>query len=254
MKGFLEPPDPSRGELKFSLFTIPVRVHPYFWLISLFMAYNREIGQALIWVAVVFFSILIHELGQALMMLYFRDRPEIILYSWGGLSIPGRKIRRSPTNQILISLAGPFFGFLLAGAVVLAVPYLGGHVEWSTRFLVMPSIQAYFSLDPSAQPGPAYLYKTTLVNDLLWLNIFWGIVNLLPIFPLDGGQATRELLGPDRQRLSLRLSLWTAVAMALLGLMQANMYSVIFFGTLGAGSAQALEAYRPFKPRPYPIR
>ena len=32
-----------------------------------------------------------------------------------------------------------------------------------------------------------------LVWDLLFVNIFWGLVNLLPVFPLDGGQISREL-------------------------------------------------------------
>ena len=33
-----------------------------------------------------------------------------------------------------------------------------------------------------------------LVGYLVWLNFFWGIFNLLPIFPMDGGSALGHLL------------------------------------------------------------
>jgi Zn-dependent protease len=29
---------------------------------------------------------------------------------------------------------------------------------------------------------------------LIWIGFFWGVINLLPILPLDGGQALRDFL------------------------------------------------------------
>ena len=33
-----------------------------------------------------------------------------------------------------------------------------------------------------------------LFNDVLFICVFWGLVNLLPVYPLDGGQIAREVL------------------------------------------------------------
>jgi stage IV sporulation protein FB len=64
---------------------------------------------------------------------------------------------------------------------------------------------------------PPELVLFVLYN-LLWINIFWGLVNLLPIWPLDGGQISREICqayrGQEGQRLSLLISLFTAGAFA----------------------------------------
>jgi Zn-dependent protease len=32
-----------------------------------------------------------------------------------------------------------------------------------------------------------------LLNDLLFVNFDWGLVNLLPVYPLDGGHAARAV-------------------------------------------------------------
>ena len=50
-----------------------------------------------------------------------------------------------------------------------------------------------------------------LIFDLLFINIFWGLVNLLPVYPLDGGQIAREVLGLVNPADGLRQSLWLSV-------------------------------------------
>jgi hypothetical protein len=61
-------------------------------------------------------------------------------------------------------------------------------------------------------------YKTPtlnwLISDLLWVNIFWGLVNLLPIYPLDGGQISLEVFQLYNPRDGLRQSLWLSVIVA----------------------------------------
>ena len=42
---------------------------------------------------------------------------------------------------------------------------------------------------------------------LEYINLFWGLVNLLPIFPLDGGQIARNLMTSWWGRTGLRQSL-----------------------------------------------
>jgi membrane-associated protease RseP (regulator of RpoE activity) len=101
-----------------------------------------------------------------------------------------------------------------------------------------------------------YLYWNVLLNDLLYVNIYWGLVNLLPIYPLDGGQASRALFerhDPSRGlRRSLFVSVVAALAAVLLGWSENSMYLMLLFGILAAGSAQMLEAQRHYAgPRRY---
>ncbi|NOZ40261.1 MAG: hypothetical protein GXP24_08555, partial [Planctomycetes bacterium] len=51
-----------------------------------------------------------------------------------------------------------------------------------------------------------------MLTNLFFTNILWGVVNLLPIYPLDGGQISRELCQLRHPRegmiLSLRISMF----------------------------------------------
>src|SRR6516165_8553767 len=63
-------PNETPLDLKWRMFGIPVRVHPFFWLVSAFMGWstlNRGIIFLVIWVACVFVSVLVHEMGHVLM-------------------------------------------------------------------------------------------------------------------------------------------------------------------------------------------
>jgi membrane-associated protease RseP (regulator of RpoE activity) len=80
------------------------------------------------------------------------------------------------------------------------------------------------------------------------VNLYWGLVNLMPVYPLDGGQATRALLtihDPFRGvRRALIVSIVAGVVMALYGLLTQSIYFTALFGLLAAGSAQLLEGER----------
>ena len=88
----------------------------------------------------------------------------------------------------------------------------------------------------------------SLFNHVFYICVLWGIVNLLPIYPLDGGQVIREVLlkfnARDGMRQSLLLSILAAGAMAAIGLLQwQDWFVAIFFGYLAYASYAALEAY-----------
>ncbi len=214
---FLQEPPRTQYDLNFRMMGIPVRVHPFFWLLATILglsASGDESLDLLIWVAVCFVSILVHEFGHALTIRYFGWSPHVVLTSFGGLAIynpsfspvgrGGRRMRNSGAVQILISLAGPGAGFLLA-ALVLAVLAATGHASWFNLFGRNIVIREGAPLtNPSLR---------TLVWFLLQVNIYWGLLNLLPIYPLDGGQVSRELFlanSNDGVRRSLVLSFITA--------------------------------------------
>jgi Zn-dependent protease len=258
---FHEPP-PTNWDLHFRVFGFPVRVSPYFWLTTLILGLNpsRSTPPAhlLIWVAVVVVSILIHELGHAFMQRHFGGRPWITLYGLGGLASCDDCDRRT-SSQILISLAGPAAGFAFAGVVALALSLAGRAVGLdvgapfdpsgvdlgdarSVTWLPLPMSTLYWASLPSD-------VGDQLVASLFRINILWGLVNLLPVYPLDGGRIARELCTlrdvPAGIVLSLRISMAVAIAMAAFALIRwQSVYVAILFGYMAYSNYTTLRGYQ----------
>jgi stage IV sporulation protein FB len=193
---FAEPPR-TPYDLNFRLLGFPVRVHPFFWLAAALLGANALKGglqYLLIWIAVVFVSILVHELGHALAIRRFGSDSRIVLWCFGGLAIPYSSAGRR-WKQIAIALAGPTAGFILCGLV-----YGSDQLwHWGSNAKVLPINYLYIAL--------------------FEVNLVWGIFNLLPVIPLDGGQVTRELCeGKWRGRglqVALKISVGFAAAVTL---------------------------------------
>lgn len=238
----IEPPR-TNYDLCFSIAGIPVRVHPMFWLLAVILGYSEDLKQVLIWVAVVFVSILVHEMGHAFTMRRFGEQPHVLLYMMGGMAYSYSSHGRSRNTfvQIVISAAGPAAGFALAGMTVAAVYAYGGAV--TLDFSGESFIPWVIHLKPS-EPFNLLLY--VLISDMLWVNIFWGLLNLLPLFPLDGGQIARAIFlkqDPWRGlRNSLVLSVVTGAALAIFGgLYLGSIFMAVMFGMLAYSSWQALQ-------------
>jgi stage IV sporulation protein FB len=240
-----EPP-PSPADVYFKLFGFPVRIHPFFWLIALILGiHGSPTLQALLaWVAAVFVGVLVHELGHALAMRYYGQDPWITLYGMGGLTSSriaaygGRE--NGPFAQVFISFAGPLAGFVLAGVIIGLAIATNHPVFWS---LPVPFIVIKKSIGASL-----------LVNDLLQVSFLWGIINLFPIYPLDGGQIARELfqLWHPREgiRYSLVLSMVAAGGLAVYGLLAfGSLFIAFMFGYLSYSSYMALQAYNGYRGR-----
>ncbi len=147
---------------------IPIFIHPFFWLIAGFIGFinSQSLVGTLVWIGVVFISILVHELGHALTALAFQRPARIDLVAFGGItSYPIGNL--SYKKQFLIVFNGPFFGFLL----FLLANYL-------TTF-------PFFH-------NSSLLFFTLRI--MVFVNFFWTLLNLLPVIPLDGGQLLRIVL------------------------------------------------------------
>lgn len=228
----------SRWELRFVLFGIPVRVQPWFWLVTIVFAVQGgfDTPMMLVWVGAVFFSILLHEMGHALVIRQHGWEPTITLHGFGGYAAY-QPTRLTPASQVAIAAAGPLAGFLLAAALLLVLrvadveaPLLGFNLGGDERL--------------------ANRNLRLLVAFLLYINVFWGLVNLLPVYPLDGSRIVEGLLRQTNPRDAMRQSLWVstvagAIAAVLFALRMGDggsIYPVIFFGYLAYASYQALEA------------
>ena len=255
---FLFEPPRTAGDLHFRLFGIPVRIHPFFWVSAVILGFRpggTPPTELILWILAVVVSILVHELGHAFMQRRYGGSPWITLHGFGGLASCDACDNR-PGPRIAIALAGPAAGFVLA-AIVAAAVKLSGHVlgwTWSEGF---PGARAGLSESYGLRLLGGTLYwqplgspaGNLLLAYLLQINIAWGLINLLPIYPLDGGQVMREVftLRQPRQGIvaSLRLSMMAAGAMALLGLLAwDSLYMALLFGYLAYESYRGLQQYQ----------
>ena len=237
-----EPPR-TRFDLNFTVVGVPVRVHPLFWLVAVLLGFSaRDPVFVVIWVGVVFVSILVHEFGHAMAMRHYGESPRVVLHAMGGLTIAdptpwGRTwahVSPGGRQQILISAAGPGAGFVLAGLVLVAAISVGLALGVGAAFGV-----AQVSAGTLESAGLRYL--DVLVTSLLWVNIGWGVINLLPVYPLDGGNISRQLFLMVDPLQGVQKSLWVSVgvgaAAAAIGLLVlGNLYIGLLFGLLAFSS------------------
>ncbi len=236
-------------DLRFRFLDIPVRIHPFFWLMAAVLGFvPNDLGAVAIWIGCVLVSILVHEYGHGLMAKHFHGSPSIVLYGLGGLC--SSQGERTPGQRLAVLFAGPGAGFILC-ALVLVVASLtlgmtgGEHLAMMQGLLgldadggLLLGAMQKFPSEPAFQ-----VYK-----DLIWINLVWGLVNLLPIYPLDGGQVTQVVLSRvDRRNGFRRAHIVSLVIAGVLAAMSVTLkrddfFLVIFFGVLAYLNYQILQS------------
>lgn len=170
------------------LFGFPIRVHVSLLIFLGFVLLSGGGMRGLVLMVAVFASVVLHELGHALVA-RSRGLPivDISLYPFGGMArmaAPPRTTR----DEILMAAAGP--------AVSLGLGLLLGALAWLTR------------------------------NPTAWLlaeiNLLLGAFNLLPALPMDGGRVLRAVLARRRgfyraTALAARVARWLALGLAVAG-------------------------------------
>ena len=231
-------PQPTPYDVRFVLFRIPVSISPFFWIIGSFLAYsfvhdsrNHHLDPIAFVVALlaILVSILAHELGHALVIRHvFGASTAIILHGLGGVSIHDRPYYyRTPQRlgRIFISFAGPLAGFVLSGAC------LGCLILFEVHELA----------GGNSYPG-------IFLRVLFLIGVFWGILNLMPVYPLDGGKIFREIclwVSPRHgMEVSAGISVVVAVLIAWLFLQRQEPFLTILFAVLAWQSIQALQTRR----------
>ncbi|MBI2743643.1 MAG: M50 family metallopeptidase [Chlamydiales bacterium] len=186
---------------------IPLTISPMFWLVAALIGYvNSQTWMGtLIWMGIILVSVLFHEFGHALTALLFGRHPRIELVAWGGLTYHEGENLSFP-KQFLIVFNGPLFGFILFILATLVLQF------------VPPSNELMLGA----------------VGTLQWVNLFWTLLNLLPVMPLDGGQLLRIVCeafwGVRGFKYALLTSMAIAIGMSLFFfLYQAFLVGALFF-------------------------
>ena len=194
--------------LQFNALGFPVVIQPWFWITAVLFGGGLDAGSSrdawitvAYWVIAMFISILIHELGHALAARRYGNDSFIVLHGFGGVTcIPNPRLSRD--QDIWVSFSGPLASFLLALVViglrkVIQTDYPGFHI-----FM-------------------AFMY---------YINVFWTLMNLLPVLPLDGGQIFRGLVGPSRESIACMVGGVVAVMVCLYAIKIEALYMAIMFG------------------------
>ncbi|MCJ8331506.1 MAG: M50 family metallopeptidase [Lentisphaeria bacterium] len=233
-----EPPQ-TEYDLNWTLFDIPIRIHPLFWLIIFLLGCSglngtgsENFASMLAWVLACLISIIVHELGHALTgKKYGSSGVYIVLHGMGGLAINARG--RSRFQRIMVIAAGPGAGLLLY-ALFLGIDHIGS---------------------VSNAPIFANFFVIAFIRDMLWINLVWSILNLIPVFPLDGGQIMGQIIcipkkgkmfGNDSRGMlrTFKVSMIIAIAVACFALTKDDIFIAVMFGYFAYMNYQYMNQYR----------
>jgi Zn-dependent protease/CBS domain-containing protein len=166
------------------IFGVEIRIHLTFFFLLLFVWFTESAvksadagPRALALVALIFFSVVLHELGHALVSQREGIAAKaIILLPIGGVTLldetrqPLESGMQTWKRDIRIALAGPLVNLVIAGVAVLivsaALPYI---LIWHKPFVT----------------------PLNLPRSVIWVNVFLALFNLLPAYPTDGGRVLR---------------------------------------------------------------
>lgn len=166
---------------------IPIRLHGLFvlfavlWTLPYAFAGGRVQPWPFIIFGILFGSVVLHELGHALVARRFgAGIVDIVLWPLGGFTRMTRMPEASKP-EFLVAIAGPMVNITLM-CIAFA---LGGNIY-------IPGLDMWFPNVPKDM-HPIFSPEETPVDRMAWINAVLGFSNLIPAFPMDGGRALRAI-------------------------------------------------------------
>jgi Zn-dependent protease len=133
----------------------------------------------------------------------------------GGLAFADRGFTRG--KSIIVSLAGPL------------VEIVFGLVVWE--------------LMRRGMNGPKQV--NFFLNQFAFISVFWGLINLVPIYPLDGGHIMVHVLGPRLIKLSIGISVVFAIGIGIFLLLGGNYFGGLVLGYIAFENIKRLRGQTP---------
>ena len=181
---------------------------------------------AFLWIVAIYGSILAHELGHAVVGRRLGyGTADIYLSFFGGVAVWSGRTSRSRRDQLLVTLAGPAVNLVACIFFSLLMRFPPPFIS-----LLAPSLQG-------------------LIGDLYWINLILAVFNILPIYPLDGGQALRTALayrirGSRLVRISLQVSFATLGLVMLYAVTNSRIFLVIMLAQIAFQNWQEWQQVR----------
>ncbi len=176
----------------------------------------------------VFVIVILHELGHSIAAQYYRvPVKQIVLLPIGGVA-QLEEIPEDPKKELVIATAGPLVNFVLAFILLLIAPLLGQSFSTASLLTLTDTV--------------GVLSFSSIFLYVFITNLFIGVFNLIPAYPMDGGRILRALLATQ-----LSYSRATSIAViigqilswgfGLWGFLSGNYFLIIlaFFIYSGAG-------------------
>lgn len=182
---------------------IPIKIHWLFFLLPLIYAVGAGslagAARAVILILLLFACVVLHELGHSIAaQQYGIHVKEIMLWPLGGVA-QLTDMPRKPLQEFVVAVAGPLMNVL----IIIALAAIGK--LWSLSTVDIPSLTGQSILSAGLD----------LIGELLLMNVFLVLFNLIPAFPMDGGRILRSVLNNfvafDRATL---ISMWVGRAFA----------------------------------------
>ena len=219
----------------FTVAGIPVHVQPVFFFVIIFigLAYLSQPVYLATWVVIATASILLHEFGHAFAFRGFGLRPSVTLHGMGGVTQAAAGPDDppfTPVRSIITSAAGPLAALALVGLPALWYAQQKGYDPWlAIHRAEIGSGSRGYARTPGAE---------IVLSQLIYINIGWSLLNLIPVLPLDGGNITAsacELVTPrNGRRIANVLSIPISIALALWGwnngYVVAPVFALMFIG------------------------
>ncbi len=217
--------------IRFTLFGVQVSIHPTLWLTlailgRAYMVSNLvELMSALLFIIAAFVVLMMHEMGHALVGRRLGGGAPSVYLAWLGGDCTNETARLTRMQGVVMTAAGPLAS-LAVGLVTYLILclYVGDFglasvLSVGFAFGVMPAevLMAY--------PPLAMFFFFYLIEVSFW----WTILNMLPIFPLDGGQIMQGLMKSRVQMhaISLTVAIVLSLAFAVLGLWLLSIFMIL---------------------------
>ena len=144
---------------------IKVKIHPLFYLLGLYFAITGKIFIFIIYTA----TAVIHELGHSYVASNQGYRLNKITLMPFGAVVSGNIEGLKPTDEIKVAVAGPFINLAVA-------------LFFVSTWWIFPESYAFTDVVAEA-------------------NFIMAVINILPVFPLDGGRIVLALLSSKMNKI-----------------------------------------------------
>ncbi|MFP6738427.1 MAG: site-2 protease family protein [Planctomycetota bacterium] len=219
----------------FTAFGIPIKAHWSFLLLVYFFASQlvemgkspegsaipmpADLATALVFVVCAMVCLLLHELGHSLTARRYGIKTrEIKMFFLGGVAMIERS-PREPRQELIITVAGPLVNFVIAA-------------------ILFPLLLLFSNDQPAGEQSMAEQPMAYgLLAFLLAINLVFGLFNLLPGFPMDGGRILRALLAlklPYLKATHIAVRIGQLVGAAFIVLAVMGIWGGISSGLIGA--------------------